>query len=89
MGLLEQLEHERARVIMQLQRLTRERIVLTEQITRLRSGASPEIVCATLQAAFGVRLDVHLLASQGEASDGAARPEENVRGSLFPPGPRV
>ena len=68
MTLLEQLEGELARVRKQLQRLTREQGVLTEQITRLRTGARPEIVCAALQVAFGVRLDLHLLA--GETEDG-------------------
>jgi len=69
MTLLEQLEHELERVRTQLQRLTRERNVLQEQITRLRSGAAPEVVCATLEVAFGVRLDLHLLASQGADSE--------------------
>ncbi len=69
MTLLEQLERELDRVRKQLQRLTRERTVLTEQVTRLRAGAPPEIVCAALQVAFGVRLDLYLLASQGADAD--------------------
>lgn len=68
MTLLEQLEQERERVRKQLQRLTREKTVLSEQITRLRAGAPPEVVCAELQVAFGIRLDLHLLA--GQAADG-------------------
>lgn len=69
MTLLEQLEHELGRVRKQLQRLTREQKVLTEQITMLRTGARPEVVCAALQVAFGVRLDLYLLASQGADAD--------------------
>src|SRR5439155_19020592 len=46
MTLLEQLERELNRVSEQLKRLTRERQILTEQITRLRTGAPPEVVCA-------------------------------------------
>lgn len=68
MTLLEQLEQEQDRVRKQLQRLTREKTVLSEQITRLRAGAPPEVVCAELQVAFGIRLDLHLLA--GQAADG-------------------
>jgi hypothetical protein len=49
--------------------LTREQAVLTEQITRLRTGAPPEVVCAALQVAFGVRLDLYLLAGQGADTD--------------------
>jgi hypothetical protein len=49
----------------QLHRLNRERAVLKEQITRLRTGERPEVVLATLEATFGVRLDIHLLAGQG------------------------
>jgi hypothetical protein len=90
MTLLEQLEHELERVRTQLQRLTRERTVLTEQITRLRAGAPPEIVCAALQVAFGVRLDLHLLAGQGAAADhpapsggaGPPRQEDGARRNL-------
>jgi hypothetical protein len=69
MTLLGQLEQELERVRKQLQRLTRERAILAEQITRLRAGAPPEVVCAALQVAFGVRLDLHLLASQGADTD--------------------
>jgi hypothetical protein len=69
MTLLEQLEHELERVRKQLKRLTREQAVLAEQITRLRTGAAPEVVCAALQVAFGVRLDLYLLASQGAEPD--------------------
>ncbi len=69
MTLLEQLEHELGRVRKQLQRLTREQGALTEQIRRLRTGAPPEVVCAALQVAFGVRLDLYLLASQGADPD--------------------
>jgi len=69
MTLLEQLEGELARVRKQLQRLTREQAVLTEQITRLRTGTRPEIVIAALQVAFGVSLDLHLLAGQSEHGD--------------------
>jgi hypothetical protein len=69
MTLLEQLEHELERVRTQLKRLTREQAVLTEQITRLRTGAPPEVVCAALQVAFGVRLDLYVLASQGAEPD--------------------
>ncbi len=65
MTLLEQLERELERVRNQLKRLTREQVVLTEQITRLRTGAPPEVVCAALQVAFGVRLDLYMLANQG------------------------
>ena len=50
MTLLEQLERELERVKVQRQRLTREQSVLTEQITRLRTGAAPEVVCAALQS---------------------------------------
>lgn len=69
MTLLEQLEHELDRVRTQLKRLTREQSVLTEQITRLRTGARPEVVCAALEVAFGVRLDLYLLAGQGTETD--------------------
>ena len=69
MTLLEQLERELERVKVQRQRLTREQSVLTEQITRLRTGAAPEVVCAALQVAFGVRLDLYLLAGQGADTD--------------------
>jgi hypothetical protein len=72
MTLLEQLEQELDRVGKQLHRLNRERTVLKEQITRLRTGERPEIVLATLEATFGVRLDIHLLAGQG----GDAQPPE-------------
>jgi hypothetical protein len=66
MTLLEQLEYELDRVKEQLRRLTREQAVLTEQITRLRIGTPPEIVCAALQAAIGVRLDVYFLSHGGD-----------------------
>jgi hypothetical protein len=85
MTLLGQLEQEQERVRKQLQRLTREKIVLSEQITRLRAGARPEVVCAELQVAFGVRLDLHLLAGQGADGDetapipGPASPRRDVR----------
>jgi len=69
MTLLEQLERELERVKQQRQRLMREQTVLTEQITRLRTGAPPEVVCAALQVAFGVRLDLYLLAGQGADPD--------------------
>jgi hypothetical protein len=69
MTLLEQLERELERVKQQRQRLMREQTVLTEQITRLRTGAPPEVVCAALQVAFGVRLDLYLLAGQGADTD--------------------
>ncbi len=69
MTLLEQLEQELERVRKQLKRLTREQAVLTEQITRLRTGARPEVVCAALEVAFGVRLDLYLLASEGVDTD--------------------
>jgi len=69
MTLLEQLEQELERVRKQLKRLTREQTVLTEQITRLRTGARPEVVCAALEVAFGVRLDLYLLASEGADTD--------------------
>jgi hypothetical protein len=69
MTLLEQLERELERVKQQRQRLTREQAVLTEQITRLRTGAPPEVVCAALQVAFGVRLDLYLLAGQSAETD--------------------
>src|SRR5438876_5256362 len=69
MTLLEQLEQELERVRRQLKRLTREQAVLTEQITRLRTGARPEVVCAALQVAFGVRLDLYLLSGQGAETD--------------------
>jgi hypothetical protein len=72
MTLLEQLEHELARVRKELKRLTREQGVLTEQVTRLRTGAPPEVVCAALQVAFGVRLDLYSLSSQGADGDQAA-----------------
>ena len=77
MTLLEQLEHELARVRKQLQRLTREQTVLTEQITRLRMGAPPEVVCAALQVAFGVRLDLYLL-SHGDNADLPSPPSERL-----------
>ena len=69
MTLLGQLEHQRERVQRQLKRLTREQAVLTEQITRLRTGAPPEIVYAALRVALGDP-DLHPRASQG------AEPEE-------------
>ncbi len=69
MTLLGQLEQELERVRKQLQQLTRERAILAEQITRLRAGAPPEVVCAALQVAFGVRLDLHLLANQSVDTD--------------------
>ena len=80
MTLLGQLEHELERVRKQLQRLTREQTVLTEQITRLRMGAPPEVVCATLQVAFGVRLDLYLLSHGGDA-DHLAPPSERLSAS--------
>jgi len=55
MGLLQQLEGELARVGEELHRLTRERHVLIQQITRLRTGESPELVAASLRTAFGER----------------------------------
>ena len=78
MTLLEQLEHELERVRKQLKRLTREQAVLSEQITRLRTGAPPEVVCAALQVAFGVRLDLYLLASQGADPDQPAPAEDRL-----------
>ncbi len=78
MTLLEQLEHELERVRKQLKRLTREQAVLTEQITRLRTGAPPEVVCAALQVAFGVRLDLYVLASQGTDTDQPAPSAERL-----------
>jgi len=65
MTLLEQLEHELERVRKQLQRMTREQTVLTEQIRRLRTGAPAEMVCAALQVALGVHLDLYLLNGHG------------------------
>jgi hypothetical protein len=82
MTLLAQLEHELDRVQKQLRRLTREQAVLTEQITRLRTGAPPEVVCAALQVAFGVRLDVYLLSHGGDA-DQSVPPSPGLR-SLRP-----
>ena len=75
MTLLGRLEHELERVRKQLQRLTREQTVLTEQITRLRMGAPPEVVCATLRVAFGVPLDLYLLSHGGDADHPAAPPK--------------
>jgi len=69
MTLLEQLERDLGRVRKQRQRLTREQGILTEQITRLRTGESPEVVCAALQVAFGVRRDLYLLAGHGAEED--------------------
>ena len=78
MTLLGQLEHEREHVQRQLKRLTREHAVLTEQITRLRTGAPPEIVYAALRVSLGGP-DLHRLASQG------AEPEEpTLSGDFFP-----
>ena len=59
MILLEQLEQELARVREQLRRLTREQVVLAEQITRLRTGAPTEVVCAALHAALGVPVELY------------------------------
>ncbi len=78
MTLLEQLEQELERVRKQLKRLTREQAVLSEQITRLRTGAPPEVVCAALQVAFGVRLDLYLLDGQGANPDQALPSEDRV-----------
>lgn len=69
MTLLEQLERELVRVRAELHRLTRDHAVLAEQITRLRTGAPEEVVCGALQVAFGVRLDLYLLAGQGSNAD--------------------
>jgi hypothetical protein len=74
MTLLQQLEHELERVQKQLQRLTRERTLLGEQITRLRTGAAPEVVYAALQVTLGVPLDLYLL-SHGGVTDQPAPSE--------------
>jgi hypothetical protein len=71
MTLLQQLEHEMERVQKQLQRLTRERTLLSEQITRLRTGASPEVVYAALQVTLGVPLDLYLLSHGGDTNQPA------------------
>ncbi len=78
MTLLQQLEHELERVQKQLQRLTRERTLLSEQITRLRTGAPPEVVYAALQVTLGVPLDLYLLSHGGDA-------EQPVLSEPFPP----
>jgi len=80
MTLLEQLERELNRVSEQLKRLTRERQILTEQITRLRTGAPPEVVCAALQVAFGVPLDLHIL-SHGDNQAPAELPSRRDEGA--------
>jgi hypothetical protein len=54
--LLQELERELERVRKQLHQSTKELSVLTEQITRLRTGARPEVVCASLELALGMRL---------------------------------
>jgi hypothetical protein len=87
MTLLEQLEQELERVRKQLKRLTREQAVLTEQITRLRTGARPEVVCAALEVAFGVRLDLYLLASEGADTDHAAAADRLPLIARKPPNP--
>ena len=76
MTLLGQLEHERRHVQGQLKRLAREHAVLTEQITRLRTGAPPEILYAALRVALGGP-DLH--ASQG------AEPERPILSGDFLP----
>ena len=65
MTLLQQLEHELQRVQNQLRRLTRERTILAEQVTRLRTGARPQEVCAALELALGISVELYLLDSQG------------------------
>ena len=86
MALLQQLEHELERVQKQLQRLTRERTLLSEQITRLRTGAPPEVVYAALQVTLGVPLDLYLLKHGGDVDQPAppdripAHREEEARG---------
>jgi hypothetical protein len=54
--LLEQLERELERVRKQLHQSTKEMAVLTEQVRRLRTGARPEAVCASIELALGVRM---------------------------------
>jgi hypothetical protein len=77
MTLLDQLEREFARVQDQLRQLTRERTVLREQITRLRTGTPPEVACAALQVALGSRPDLCVLGDGGDG-DRAASPGERV-----------
>jgi len=87
MTLLEQLEGELDRVRKHLARLTRERSVLTEQITRLRTGARADDVCAALELTLGVRIDLYLLngqdpehrAAMAPADHGVSRPEQGAR----------
>ena len=85
MTLLEQLERELERVRKQLHRSTKELAVLTEQITRLRTGARPGVVCAALELALGVRLDLYLVSNDaadrhpGSLSDGPLpHPEDSA-----------
>ncbi len=66
MTLLEQLERELERVRKQLHQSTKELAVLTEQITRLRTGARPEVVSAALELALGIRLK--LFVENGEVT---------------------
>src|SRR5262245_44844891 len=82
MGLLQQLESELARVGEELHRLTRERSVLIQQITRLRTGESPELVGAALRAAFGERAGFLLHAPALEDDRVPAAERRAVRGSV-------
>jgi hypothetical protein len=79
--LLEQLERELDRVRKQLHQSTKEMAVLTEQVRRLRTGARPEVVCASLELALGVRLrhTVDAEADEGERARVAATPHPEDR----------
>ena len=92
MTLLEQLERELDRVRKQLHQSTKELAVLTEQITRLRTGARPEVVSAALELALGIRLKVFAedgdLGRNGRLSEAlAAHPAEASNGSAELAGP--
>ena len=82
MGLLQQLESELARVGEELHRLSRERSVLIQQITRLRTGESPELVGAALRAAFGERAGFLLHAPALDDDRAPAVERRAVRGPV-------
>lgn len=84
MGLLQQLESELGRVGEELHRLSRERTVLIEQITRLRTGASPDLVGAALRAAFGERASFYLNGASHEEDRSAPAAERRaLRGPVM------
>jgi hypothetical protein len=81
--LLERLERELDRVRKQMHQSTKELAVLTEQVTRLRTGARPEEVCASLELSLGIRMH-HAIDAEAAETDRAPvsatpHPEDRAR----------